>query len=85
MKFTIEVDMQDRWVPHFIGMLNTMQSYGSMGCSRNLCFHSDGDGDFRPKFKYHRHLGPEGQFNEGMPEEAPARESSNGNCFYDAG
>jgi hypothetical protein len=52
MKFTIEVDMQDRWVGHFISMLKTMQYLGGIGSSRVVGFYADGDGDFRPKFNF---------------------------------
>jgi hypothetical protein len=51
-EFKIKVRMQKRWVPHFLSMLKTMQLYGSWGCSRMLSFYSDGDGDFRPTFKW---------------------------------
>jgi hypothetical protein len=54
MKFTIEVEMAPRWVPHFITMLKYMQYLGGVGSSRNVTFFADGDGDFRPKFKFKR-------------------------------
>ncbi|HBZ80936.1 MAG TPA: hypothetical protein DEP07_11185 [Brevibacillus sp.] len=50
-KFTIEVEMQERWIPHFMSMLEYMQQLGEIGSSRNVTLYSDGDGDFRPKFK----------------------------------
>ena len=50
--FTINVEMSERWVPHFLAMLKTMQAYGSIGCSRTVAIYSDGDGDFRPKFSW---------------------------------
>ena len=56
MKFTIECEMKDRWVPYFLSMLNYMQLLGNMGCSRLLRFYSDGDGDFRPIFKWNESL-----------------------------
>jgi len=34
MKFTIEVEMQDRWLPHFLAMLLYMQLLGGLGGSR---------------------------------------------------
>jgi len=52
MKFTIEVEMKDRWVSHFKAMLIRMQHMGGWGSSRVLGFYSDGDGDFRPMFKF---------------------------------
>lgn len=50
MKVTIKCDIQDRWLPHFLGMLKTMQTLGSFGSSRIVGLYSDGDGDFRPTF-----------------------------------
>jgi hypothetical protein len=50
--FTIEVEMSERWVSHFLAMLKTMQAYGNLGCSRTVAIYSDGDGDFRPKFSW---------------------------------
>lgn len=52
MKFTINVEMQERWIPYFLGMLKTMQILGDIGSSRIIKFNSDGDGDFRPKFDW---------------------------------
>ena len=50
-KFTIEVEMGERWVPHFMSFLKKMENNGKSGCSRLIGFYSDGDGDFQPKFK----------------------------------
>jgi hypothetical protein len=52
VSFTIEVDMEKRWVPHFLGMLQSMEHLGRLGLSRALTFFSDGDGDFHPRFKW---------------------------------
>lgn len=49
-KFTVEVEMQERWIPHFMSMLKYMQYLGSAGSSRMVALYADGDGDFRPKF-----------------------------------
>lgn len=49
-KFTIEVEMQERWIPHFMSMLKYMEHLGNIGSSRDVVLYSDGDGDFRPKF-----------------------------------
>ena len=75
MKFKIEVDMPDRWVPHFLGMLKYMEQLGSLGSSRHVGFFSDGDGDFRPKF----------QWVEGLPEPAEPTQDRDGDRLYDAG
>ncbi|WNM50475.1 hypothetical protein Alsa1_CDS0125 [Staphylococcus phage Alsa_1] len=49
--FTIEVEMEERWVNHFMSMLDRMEQLGSLGASRKVSIYADGDGDFRPKFK----------------------------------
>lgn len=49
-KFTIEVEMPERWIPHFMSMLKYMEHLGNIGSSRNVTIYADGDGDFRPKF-----------------------------------
>jgi len=75
MKFTITVDMPDRWVPQFLGMLKYMQVLGSVGGSRMVSFFSDGDGDFRPKFEW----------DENLPAEVEGCHDSDGDRFFDAG
>lgn len=52
MKLTINVEMEDRWVPHFLSMLKEMEFNGKVGRSRLIAFYSDGDGDFHPKFEF---------------------------------
>lgn len=48
--FTITCTMEERWIDHFMSMLNYMQYCGHIGRSRIIGFYSDGDGDFRPEF-----------------------------------
>ena len=50
-KFTVEVEMEERWVNHFMSMLREMEKLGITGSSQTVSLFSDGDGDFRPKFK----------------------------------
>lgn len=50
-KFTIEVEMEERWIDDFMSMLDKMEYLGNLGASRTVSIYSDGDGDFRPKFK----------------------------------
>ena len=50
MKFIIECEMKDRWVPYFVSMLKRMEKNGQQGHSECVAFLSDGDGDFRPTF-----------------------------------
>jgi len=75
MKFTIECEMGDRWVPHFLAMLKYMQFLGGIGSSRKVTFYADGDGDFRPSFVW----------DEILPDAAKPISDDNGNRFYDAG
>jgi hypothetical protein len=67
--------MNERWIPHFLGMLKAMQRLGSMGSSREVTFYSDGDGDYRPKFDWSENSGD-------MPE--PVK-PTNDNYDFDAG
>ena len=54
--FTIEVTMRERWIPHFLGMLQSMERLGKLGGSRWVRFFADGDGDYRPKFTWEKTL-----------------------------
>lgn len=49
--FKIKCTMEERWIPHFLTMLQVMEHNGNIGHSGVVAFMSDGDGDFRPKFK----------------------------------
>lgn len=73
-EFTIKVKMQDRWIPHFLSMLQYMQHLGAMGSSREITFFSDGDGDFRPRFEWNIES-----------EIAEPLNDTNGKRYYDAG
>jgi len=79
VKLTIECEMKDRWVPHFLGMLKKMQVLGGIGSSRKVAILSDGDGDFRPKFKFKR------PWFKKLPPPAEPIENKDGNTLYDAG
>lgn len=68
--------MKDRWVPHFLSMLKYMEQLGGLGGSRKVSFYSDGDGDFRPKFKFDPLL---------LPEVVKPVSDNDGNRTYDAG
>lgn len=50
-KFTIEVEMEERWIDCFMSMLNEMECLGVMGSSSSVSIFADGDGDFQPEFK----------------------------------
>lgn len=53
--FTVEVTMEERWIPHFLNMLGAMQKNGAIGHSGVIGIYADGDGDFRPKFHTDMH------------------------------
>lgn len=55
--FTVEATMEERWIPHFLNMLGAMQENGAIGHSGVVGMYSDGDGDFRPKFRVDMHYG----------------------------
>jgi len=73
-KFTIEVEMEERWINDFMSMLNYMEKLGNLGASRNVSLFADGDGDFRPKF-----------ISNIEWEKVEPTASINGNNTYDAG
>lgn len=73
-KFTIEVEMNERWIPHFMSMLKYMEMLGNNGSSRQVGIYSDGDGDFNPKFK-----------TDIEWEAKPPVLDHDGNRIYDAG
>ena len=75
MKFTIEIDMADRWVPHFLGMLQYIEHLGKIGSSRRVTFYADGDGDCRPQFKW----------DNTLSTIADPKTDINGHRLYDAG
>lgn len=73
-KFTIDCQMEERWIPHFMSMLKRMEMLGNIGSSRTVGIYADGDGDFRPKFNANIEydaVEPDGE--------------NNGNAVYDAG
>ena len=49
--FTVQVTIEERWIPYFMTMLQRMEKNGELGRSEYLSFFSDGEGDFKPKFK----------------------------------
>ena len=74
VKFTIECEMEDRWVDDFMSVLKRMEYLGNVGSSRKVALYADGDGDFRPKFSANI------QYKPKLPIE-----DNNGNYLYDAG
>ena len=75
MQFFIQVDMPDRWVPHFLSMLKYMERLGGIGASRKVAIYADGDGDFRPKFRW----------SDRLPCDAKPVSDKDGDHLYDAG
>lgn len=51
-KFTIEVEMQEQWIPHFLSMLRYMEFLGKHQKSRQVAIFSDGEGVLKPKFTW---------------------------------
>jgi len=72
--FNIAVTMEERWIPHFMSMLQYMEYLGDLGCGRDVALYADGECDFRPKFK------TDIQFEEVDPVI-----NVKGNRVYDAG
>ena len=81
-KFTITCEMEDRWVPHFLGMLKKMEYLGNIGASREITFYADGDGDYRPKFKWDKKL-PEPA--RAVDEDPKRKSPPDDGYFFDAG
>ena len=78
--FNIEVTMNERWVNDFCSMLKWMESCGNLGHSSIVGFYSDGDGDFRPKFKIDRDFKRTEGIRQKDDKELPKLE-----VLYDAG
>jgi len=78
VKFTIECEMEGRWVPHFLAMLFYMEQLGNWGSSREVGIMADGDGDFRPKFTWDE------KFDNQLLDIKPVRDID-GDRLYDAG
>jgi hypothetical protein len=85
MKFKIECEMEARWVPHFVSMLKYMQYLGSVGSSRRVTIYADGDGDFRPRFKFFRGLFRKLKVRKIKPMKPPPEKPHGGDALYDAG
>jgi hypothetical protein len=69
--------MEERWIPHFLGMLKSMEQLGSQGSSRYVSIYVDGDGDFHPKFNW------DDEYD--LPPVAAPQNQHGGNRTYDAG
>ena len=67
--------MKARWVPHFLAMLKYMQFLGNVGASRKVALYADGDGDFRPKFKW----------SSALRSDAKPTNDRDGDRLFDAG
>ena len=52
IELNIKAIFEERWLNDFCSMLKQMESCGSLGHSSIVAFYADGDGDFRPKFKF---------------------------------
>lgn len=52
MKFIIDVDMEDRFIPAFLGMLQRMQYLGEISSDSKVSLECYGSRGFRPKFDW---------------------------------
>lgn len=78
--FTIKCSMKDRWVPYFISFLKTIEKDGEIGHSELIGFYADGDGDFRPKFKF-----DSSEVNDEFSNMKDPRHTTDSIDYYDAG
>lgn len=74
---TVRITARKRWIPQLLGVFARMEYLGKIGSSRNVCLHSDGDGDFRPRFEVVDSPEP--------IEPAEPCEEQNGETLFDAG
>lgn len=51
-KFTIEAEMEERWIPYFMSMLKHMERLGALGEEEVVGIYSDGKVDFKPIFNF---------------------------------
>ncbi len=49
-KINLEINIRERWIPHFLSMLAYIETLGKMGGSRKVGIYADGDGDFQFDF-----------------------------------
>lgn len=52
INFNVNCEMEERWVPAFLKMLDSMTYCGQIGHSEFVGLFADGDKDFKPYFKY---------------------------------
>ncbi len=79
----IEATMPERWASQFLGMLETMRLYGSVGHSGSIIFFADGDGDFNPKFAITDP--PDVEIAKGRDVQEIDLRLMRGDLFFDAG
>lgn len=76
LKFTVNCEMKERWIPYFLQMLKQMELQGAIGHSGQVAIFADGDGDFHPKF----------DFDSSLMSEVVKPITENDNCvIFDAG
>ena len=78
VEVTIKAKMNERWVNDFLSMLKYMEHCGNMGHSAIVGFYADGDGDFRPKFRFDTDF----ERKDGIPESEILRKPE---LMWDAG
>ena len=78
IEFEIKCKMKRSWMNTFCSFLKTMEKFGKNGCSRDMIFYCDGDGDFRPKFEL-----PEYQVKQGLEYRIHINGKNENAYFYD--
>lgn len=73
--FTIKATMPNRWIPHFLAMLKSIEHNGNIGHSGAVGIFADGDGDFHPKFIW----------DKALPSGAKPAKTDEVGVLYDAG
>ena len=64
VEITIKAKMNERWVNDFLSLLKYMEHCGNVGHSAFVGFYADGDGDFRPKFRFDTDF----EWKDGIPK-----------------
>jgi hypothetical protein len=72
MKFTIECDMPEEMVSHFLGMLTQMQHLGEIEGKGKVALQIDGENKLFPNFNW----------DKSLPNAAAPKVEQNGHAVY---
>lgn len=64
--FSVNVQMEERWVPFFCSFLKNLEHNSNIGQSYVVGFYADGDGDFRSKFEIGTEFEVQSPHKDGM-------------------